>query len=338
MTSFKQTTIEEPKPRTKQTGANAAMQELLNGWPGTIAGRVTGSLSTNQGGNMAKKTGVIDELVMVKLNVDFDSGYRGCREMQDLIIEKKKANRNALRTGVMLFPKTMTTPFTTAVSRLRRHVLDNSLPWDRNNWRVVPVSAWQDFKDELEKLIREAKTAFDDVFCKGYDDLKKAAEAFIGEIDVEFPTKEFIMERFSVEYKMGQAASPEDIRIQGIDQVERKKISESMKKQYEDQVNDGLNELAKRLVNATEDICERVQDGDQKGKKYTKAMENLRGLAETAEKLNVTGNDQIIAACKTIREDIAKWTPETIKENPLARDHIADSASSIRERLAGLKI
>lgn len=286
----------------------------------------------------AKKNIIIDDLIMVKLHIEFDTGYRSSKEMQDLIAEEKKATKTALRTGIMVIPKKKTSPFTSAVSSLRQYYLDNSLPWEKGNWRVVPVTAWQEFKDDIEELIRQTKDRFKECYIDGYDDLKSEHEKEIGDLKVEFPKKQDLEDRFRVEYKMGATASPEDIRIKGIDEIQRKAISESMKDRYDKQIGEGLGELAKRLLSAAENISERVSDEDQKGKKYTRTMENLAELAETAEKLNVTGNEAIAKAAATIREDIAQWKPENIKDTKAVRDHIADSAGSVQDTLAGLSI
>lgn len=285
-----------------------------------------------------KKNTIINDLIMVRLHIEFDTGYRSSKEMQDLVAGEKRASKSALRTGIMVIPKSKTSPFTSAVSALRQYYLDNSLPWEKGNWRVVPVTAWQEFKDELESLIRTTKSEFNTCYINGYQALKDEHEKQIGDLTVEFPEKSALEDRFKIEYKMGQVASPEDIRVQGIDSVVKKEISESMKEQFEGQINDGLTELAKRLITATEDIGDRVSAGEQKGKKYTRAIENLKELANTAEKLNVTGNEAIAEAAKVIREDIAQWNPQEIKETEMVRDHISDSANSIQDTLAGLRL
>jgi len=287
---------------------------------------------------MATNNTIINDLIMVKLSIEYDTGYRASAEMSRIIHEKKETEIKAMRTGVVVIPKCLTSEFTSAVSTLRKYYLNESLPWDKGNWRVVPVTAWQGFKSDLERRIRDAKDGFYQCYVKGYDGLEQHFKSQIGKLDIEFPEKQAIVDRFNIEYKVGQVASPDDIRIQGIDTVERKRISDDMKKQYGEQVDAGLNELAKRLTEAAEDIGARVADPDQKSKKYTRSLENLQHLADTAEKLNVTGNDAIKAACKTIKEDISQWSPEAIKTTPIVRDHIASATGSVQDRLAGLKI
>ena len=281
---------------------------------------------------------IIQELVMCKLHVEFDTGYRSSKEMQDLIADEKGAAKSALRTGVLVISRSKTSEFTGAVSRLRTHYLEESLPWDKGNWRVVAVTAWQEFKTRLESLIIEVKNAFDKCYIVGYPTLQTDFTAQVGQLNVELPTKEELQERFNVEYKMGQVASPDDIRIQGIDQIVRKQIQDDMKQQVESKLNNGLGELAKRLVAAADDIGGRVSDPDQKNKKYTRSIENLNKLADTAEALNVTGNDAIKEACATIRKDIAQWSPASIKDTQIVREHVADAASSISDKLGSLKL
>jgi len=285
-----------------------------------------------------KECGLIEDLIMVRLHVEFDTGYRSSKEMQTLVADELKAAKTALRTGVMVIPKQMTSPFTSAVSNLRTYYLEKSLPWDKGNWRVVPAIQWNEFKDELEDLIVKVKTHFNDCYVAGYDKLKTESEKQVGDLNVPFPGKSDLQERFSVEYKMGQVASPEDIRVKGIDNVVRKQIETDMKDQYEDKLNDGLTNLAKRLVTAAEDIGTRAGDPDQKSKKYTRSMENLQELADTVDGLNITGNDAIKQACETIREDISKWSPEEIKTTPAVREHIVEATGSVQDKLAGLQL
>ena len=250
---------------------------------------------------------LVQQMLMVKLNISYDTGYRSCDEMREIVVDKSNADYNRMRAGFNLFDKYATSAFTTAISQARRHYLEETLPWDKKNWRVIPVSKWQTFKNELDSYISNVKEKFEEVFHDNYDELKSSFEEASGDLDINFPDEEGLDAQFNIGYDIGQIASCDDIRIQGIDQMERIKIREDMQKQYDEKINGGLTELAERVVRAAEDVAVRARDPEQKGKKYSKSLSNLNELADTVESLNITGNEAISEACKIIREDIGKY-------------------------------
>ena len=287
---------------------------------------------------MSQAGKLVQKLLLVKFNVSYDTGYRSSKEMVDTLSKHTDAQAHCIRSGFSLFCKTTMSPFTTAISRARQHYQMGTLPWEERGWRVIPVNKWQDFKDEMDDLISDIKDEFIDVFDKKYHHLEDVFNENVGNLNIDFPSKEELEDKFWVDIDIGQMASCDDIRIQGIDQAERNKIRSDMQKQYSEKFNTGLNELATKLVTAVEDISSRASDPDQKGKKYTKSLSNITELADTVEGLNVTGNDAIAKSCKQIRENISVYSADSIKSTPLVRDNVIKATANIKDELANLEI
>jgi hypothetical protein len=277
-------------------------------------------------------------MLMIKLNLTSDNGYRTSNEMKAIVSDETGTDESIMRTGISLYSKDHKNAYTRMVSQARRYYLDNTLPWDRNNWRVVPVSKWQEVKSRLDEYISDIKDAFYDVFDKGYEDLKTTFENSCKLTSVKFPDKGDILARFQADYDIGQIASCDDIRIQGIDYAEREKIKSDMKDMYDKKINTGLTELADKLTVAVDAVSCRADDNDQKGKKYTKSLNQLSELADTVQSLNITGNDAISEACKIIKDDISIYSAEAIKTTEAVRDNVVNASANIKEKLAGIKL
>tara|TARA_Y100000289_G_scaffold33336_1_gene32955 strand:- start:6321 stop:7181 length:861 start_codon:yes stop_codon:yes gene_type:complete len=281
---------------------------------------------------------LIQSMLMIKLNLTSDNGYRTSNEMKAIVSDETGTDESIMRTGISLYSKDHKNAYTRMVSQARRYYLDNTLPWDRNNWRVVPVSKWQEVKSRLDEYISDIKDAFYDVFDKGYEDLKTTFENSCKLTSVKFPDKGDILARFQADYDIGQIASCDDIRIQGIDYAEREKIKSDMKDMYDKKINTGLTELADKLTVAVDAVSCRADDNDQKGKKYTKSLNQLSELADTVQSLNITGNDAISEACKIIKDDISIYSAEAIKTTEAVRDNVVNASANIKEKLAGIKL
>jgi hypothetical protein len=286
----------------------------------------------------AKSKAVITKLVLINLHISYDTGRRTMKALSKKVASDNQADANMITTSVKLIPNDKIGSFTTAISKARDYYKSKSLPWEDGNWRVVPVNRLQQFKDDLDALISEVKDEFRKCFENNYDTLKESAEKKRGAIKIEFPTKKELKESFNIEYNLGAIASSDDIRIVGIDTAMRDKIKKETESRYNAQIEKGLQELAQNLLSAVEDISNRVSEDDQTGKKYTRFMNNLKGMAETAENLNVTGNETLVDSCKMIRENIANWSPEAIKTQPEVRESIKKAAGGIRESLAKVSI
>lgn len=281
-----------------------------------------------------KSKPVITKLVLVNLHIAFETGRRTLGYISKKVAEDNDAKQDMLTMNISVIPKDLIQPFTTAVSRARQYYKDNSLPWEDGNWRVVPVSKLQQFKDDLEKLISETKDEFAKCFISNYDHLKDTFEKRKGKLAISFPEKDELEKGFEIEYNLGAIASVEDIRIVGIDTAMRNKIKDETEARYNDQINKGLQELAGNLLSALEEISDRVGDDDQKGKKYTRFLDNLKGMTATVDELNVTKNEQLTKSCELIRANISNWSPEAIKTSSEVRESIKSSADGIREQLS----
>lgn len=280
---------------------------------------------------------LIHKLMLVKFSVSYDTGYRSSDQMCETLSSSTSTDVNRIRSGFSMFDKHVISPFTTAISQARQHYTMSTLPWEERGWRVVPVNKWQDIKDELDNLISNVKEKYEQVFNTNYDQLKDAFDEAVGDLEIEFPSKGELEDRFICDYDIGAIASCDDIRIQGIDQIERSKIRDDMKKQYETKFNSGLNDLANRLVTAAEDISVRASDPEQKGKKYTKSLSNITELADTVEGLNITGNEAISEACSQIRENISVYSADAIKTTPVVRKEVVNATANIKEQLSCLE-
>lgn len=280
-----------------------------------------------------KAKAVITKLIMVNLHMSHDTGNRTLKTISKKVAEDNKADVAMIRTTIKLIPPKMISEFTNAMSRVRTFYLDKTLPWEDGNWRVIPVTKFNAFKDDIEKLIAECKDAYDRCFIRQYDKLKSAAEKARGNITVEFPSKEELQGGFKVQYNIGAIASVDDPRIDGIDTMLRKKIVSDTEDRYNEQIDRGLKQLAQNLSEALKDLAERVAADDQKGKKYTRFMANLGEMCKTARDLNITGNNELSDVCENVEKDIACWSTAAIKDSEMLREHIKDSAGNAAERL-----
>lgn len=281
-----------------------------------------------------KSKSVIQGLLMVNIHVSYNGCSFTAKELSEKLAKDNDASKDMIRTSVKMVSPADIKLFTTAISRLRAYYKDNTLPWEDGNWRVVPVTKLQGFKDDIETLIAEVKDEFDKAFDKGYDDLRDLYDARKGKLSHDFPAKETILEDFNVSYAVGAPNSADDIRTVGIDKAMRSRIEKETEARYESQINTGLNDLTKNLQGAVKNIAERVESDDQKGKKYTRFIENLNQMTEVVESLNVTGNTTLTKCCEDIRENISCWSPEAIKSDPKVREKIRGSASGIDEQLS----
>lgn len=281
---------------------------------------------------------IINSLVLINLHISVDSCRRTLKNMSKKIADDNKADAKMILTSIKLIPPEKTTKFTQALSRCREFYKEKTLPWEDKSWRCVPVTECQGFQDDLETLIGEAKDAFEEIFVKGYQGLKDAAEKSRGDISVKFPTLEELKESFKISYNMGAVASFDDIRIVGIDTAMRKKIQAETEARYNEQLTKGLDELTGGLNKALENISDRVGDEDQKGKKYTRFLENLNEMTDTVKALNVTGNKVLSETCDKIKQDISCWSPEAIKTSEQVREHIKDAAGSAQDSLLNVTL
>jgi len=281
---------------------------------------------------------ITNKMVMIKLKCSYDTGRRQCMAGKKIVAEETSADLGMLKMSVASFDSRLTHSFTRSLSKLRSIYNDHTLPWDERGWRVVSASKLKDLKDKIEDSILETKDEFKKCFIDRYDEHKEYFEEKKGSLAANFPTLDEIKKGFKMDYDIGAIASSSDIRIEGIDQEARKELKESMEKQYDTKIKNGLSDIATRLSEATRDIAERASSDDQKGKKYKRSLENLRSLTDTVENLNITGNEQIKLACDEIRENICQYSSESIKTTEVIRDKVTTATGNVDDMLSAIDI
>lgn len=282
---------------------------------------------------MSTDNKVTDKMIMVKLRCSYDTGSRTSQSESDKLTEDKNCASSMLSVRVKMFDRMMTGLFSSSLSALRGYYNGHTLPWDERGWRVISSKKFKQFKDTLEERIANLDEAFEKTFIDKYDVHKEYYENNKGDLDQDFPTKQEMRDGYKIEYDIGAVASTSDIRIQGIDQEARRELKESMEKQYESKIKNGLSDIATRLSEATKDIGDRTSSEDQHGKKYKRSLENLDSLTDIVEDLNLTGDQRIKEACKSIKENICQYSSEAIKTTEIIRKNVNRDANNIAEML-----
>ena len=286
----------------------------------------------------SKTKPIVTKMAMVNLHISHDGGRRNMKDIANKVEKDNKTGQGIVQASIRMFPASMTTEFTRAVSRCRTYYLENSLPWEEGNWRVVPVTKLQQFKDDIEELISKTQDAFDKVFDTGYSKLEAYFKKAKGNLNVIFPTKDELKKKFEISYNIGAITSPDDIRIIGIDSAMRSQIEKQTEERYQAQIEEGLMELTKKLSSQLDNLEERLEEDDQNGKKYSRFMDNLKEQVQVCKDLNVTRNQKLDAACDVIEKTICNWSPEAIKSSAEVRNNIRQNAGSVQEQLAGITI
>ena len=270
---------------------------------------------------------------MVKLNVSYNTGRKTLKKERNEFAASYSADEKSIGASFRMFDSSRIKQFTTALSILRNTFKQETLTWGSKGERVIPVKHLIEFSDKIRSLIDDVEVAFNETFIQNYDNLKADAINRAGNLDITFPDKSELQDAFEIKYVVSSMADPQNIILESIDQQTKAEIQASMRKEYANQIESGVKDLARRIVQVVDSINERVVEDDQKGKKYSVILENLKSLTTSARMLNITNSNEIKEVCNTIDTNINCWTSEAIKSSEMVRDIIEESSNKIKDKL-----
>lgn len=280
--------------------------------------------------------GIVSSSVLIDLNISMWTARKTDKGSTKKVIADNgaKANDAALVTKRLFVDNPKLEAIGTAAGAARHYVAENSLPW-MGNLKMVPLANLQKFTDDLN----EYKSQFDKAVVDFLSDygLQINAMAFkLGNLFKrdEYPTMMEISPKFAMNWTVMPLPAT-DFRVQAEQQL-RDELKERYEQAMQDRLTEAMGTLWERLRECLARMADRLgyrEDGKPnifRDSLVTNALE----LVELLRVLNVTGDENLERARKSLEKAMLGIDPGTLRDSPEVRESLQKKVQGIMDKFS----
>lgn len=208
--------------------------------------------------------------------------------------------------------------------------LSQTLPWSDNGQRLLPVSNFIEYKEQLGKL-NDNFDALVDKFIDAYPNLVTAAAFQLGDLfnRDEYPEADAIARKFKFSYNFFPVPQAGDFRVD-IGEEARKEIEASCNRMSDSRIEGAMKDAWTRLHEHLLRMSERLDYGDADKKIFRDTLvENAVELVDMLKHFNITRDPKLEQARLDLKSAIGSYDAEMLRELPEARQAVKTKVDEI---------
>ena len=281
--------------------------------------------------------------MLVELNISTWTARKLDKKVSAEVDVAKGAKTSAVNVNKNLLAGTgFLDTITKYAANARAWHLSQTLPWSDNGQRLLPVSNFITYKEQLGKL-NENFDALVGKFIEAYPNLVSAAAFQLGDLfnRDEYPEADAIARKFKFNYNFFPVPQAGDFRVD-IGEEARKEIEASCNSlsnsRIESAMKDAWSRLHEHLLRMSERLeCDEVEDEvDGRWERVTKPrvfrdtlVENAVELVDMLKHFNITQDASMEQARLALHDAIHGYEASDLRENFVAREAVKRKVDEI---------
>jgi len=202
--------------------------------------------------------------------------------------------------------------------------ISQTLPWTDNGSRLLPMSNFMNYKEQLGELETNYE-ALVDKFIVAYPSLVSAAAFQLGNLfdRNEYPDESSLKRKFKFTYSFFPVPTAGDFRID-INEEAKAEIMANCNSAYEDRLNNAMREAWSRLHDCLSRMSERLTDNADGSRKIFRdsLVENGVELVSMLKHLNITQDPSLEQARRELESAIGHHSLDSLRDNSNAREAV----------------
>lgn len=230
---------------------------------------------------------------------------------------------------------------------IRSWHISQTLPWTDNGSRLLPMSNFLAYKEQLTKY-EEDYNALVDKFIDAYPNLIISAAFTLGDLfdRTEYPEVHTLRNRFSMQYNFFPVPNAGDFRID-INEEAKAEILANCEKAYTDRLNNAMRDAWERLKDCLVRMSDRLEvdevdeEVDGRWEKVTKPrvfrdsmIENAKELVGLLQHLNLTKDPAMEQTRRDLKSVLDKYDIDTLRESHSARELAKAQVDAILNKMS----
>lgn len=274
-----------------------------------------------------------NQAMLVSLNIGLFNPKKLDRSVTREVLISKNASANAGAFVKNILPDEAIKPIQAAGSALRAWVYTQTLPWNDESFRLLPVAQWDAFTDQLRARIASFNSLVDQ-FCAQYETHRDKALLQLGALanPKDYPPLSTVRTKFYINVNYTPLPDSRDFRLDDMPEEAMNELRANADLRVAEAVNEARNDLYRRLSERLEHIVKRMTEVSAKkegNRIHGSLLSNLSELCQLIPALNVTKDQELENLRQRVMREIAPFDIEDIRDNEDSRTDLKNKAASI---------
>ena len=270
--------------------------------------------------------------MLVELNISTWTARKLDKKVSAEVDVAKGAKTSAVNVNKNLLAGTgFLDTITKYAANARAWHLSQTLPWSDNGQRLLPVSNFITYKEQLGKL-NENFDALVAKFIEAYPNLVSAAAFQLGDLfnRDEYPEADAIARKFKFNYNFFPVPQAGDFRVD-IGEEARKEIEASCNSLSNSRIESAMKDAWSRLHEHLLRMSDRLESkGEGKQKVFRDSLvENAVELVDLLKHFNLTNDPTMEQARLDLRDAINDHDAQDLRDNFVAREAVKSKVDEI---------
>jgi hypothetical protein len=221
------------------------------------------------------------------------------------------------------------------VTEAREEHRKRTLPWlDQGAGNILSSAGYFEYMRVMNRLRGDFETAVSD-FVAAYPGLvAEAKQRLNGAFRAsDYPSAHEMQDRFSFKLVILPLPAEGDFRV-SLGESEVARIRAEIEDTMAEQLTQAQREVARRIKEAAERMAERlrayrVTEDKVENPFRDSLVENVRELVNILPTLNIADDPDLTALTQRMRDDLAKWSPDTLRQSSATRERTATAAEQL---------
>jgi hypothetical protein len=278
-----------------------------------------------------------NQAMLVSLNIGLFNPKKLDRSVTREVLISKNASANAGAFVKNILPDEAIKPIQAAGSALRAWVYTQTLPWNDESFRLLPVAQWDAFTDQLRARIASFNSLVDQ-FCSQYETHRDRAQLQLGALanPKDYPPLSTVRTKFYINVNYTPLPDSRDFRLDDMPEEAMSELRANADLRVAEAVSEARNDLYRRLSERLEHIVKRMTEVSAKkegNRIHGSLLSNLSELCQLIPALNVTKDQELENLRQRVMREITPFDIDDIRESEDSRTELKNKASSILEAM-----
>jgi len=280
---------------------------------------------------MNNNISIASSAMLVEVSISSWTARKLDRGVSDEVNKSKNADKDVARVNKSLLAGAVQLKHVNSLaSEIRHYVNKSTMPWSDTGPRLLPTTAFADFKIQMDTYEAEF-TRLVTNFLTIYPTLVSAQAFKLGAMfnRDEFPSVEKLERKFNFRLTFSPVPEVGDFRVD-IGTEATAVLVEEYELSYTRRLNLAMDDIRTRLHEALNHVSDRLgYEGGKKKHFQNTLVDNLNAVLVAADLMNLVDDPKLKEARDKAAAIIATVSPEELRKNDAIRDDVKSNIDDI---------
>lgn len=292
-------------------------------------------MSTNHG------MGLDERALLVKLSIGSWSAKATDKEVTIDVINSKGAQTDSGYFRKQLLSKDALKKINKVIGAARTSHLTLTLPWNDDGSRIITTESYQNYAKTMNDYRKALQNAVDE-FLEQYEGLIKEAKPSLGKMfkAEDYPEPSELKSKFRFDVEPIPVPVARDFRAKVSDR-EASQIAKDIERRTNARLDQAMKDVWARIHKVTERMVEKLSEYKPREGLHAaespfrdSLVENIRDLAEVLPSLNITNDPALDKIQKEMLDNLLVYTADQLREDAKARALTNKKAKQILDKVS----